>query len=437
MKRNANRAVSMLLAIILTISLLSFVTPAASAAELKTAVGTVKASALRLRQKPSTSATILATAPSGDAVLVIGRSGDWYQVIYNLKTGYMHKDYLQLDQVKNIQIGNARFDSNTNVRQGPGTGYGILTCAPKGSTCFIIGFNHDWFKVTYNGKTGYVRSDLVTMLEIPYCNAASSGGSGDDAAPEDTSVNGKTARFLYGTNIRQGPGTNYSILTSAPKGSTCTLVSLRQNWYQVSYKGKSGYVRSDLVELVTGSGGGDTTPSAALASASMSREEKLKLVFGSANISDPRKVYSSASEARTHMREITVKTWDLKSSGEKYSRSWTLQVHENIAPTVQAIFDEIYALPEQPPIHSLGGYRWANTSEHSVGLAIDINPNENYYCDPNGNALTGSYFRPDSDPYSIPVGGSIDRIFAKYGFTRGINWRSGYKDYMHYSFFGT
>ena len=26
---------------------------------------------------------------------------------------------------------------------------------------------------------------------------------------------------------------------------------------------------------------------------------------------------------------------------------------------------------------------------------------------------------------------------AKYGFTRGIYWKSGYKDYMHFSFFGT
>jgi hypothetical protein len=35
------------------------------------------------------------------------------------------------------------------------------------------------------------------------------------------------------------------------------------------------------------------------------------------------------------------------------------------------------------------------------------------------------------------VGGEIEQIFAKYGFTRGIYWKSGYKDYMHFSFFGT
>ena len=51
--------------------------------------------------------------------------------------------------------------------------------------------------------------------------------------------------------------------------------------------------------------------------------------------------------------------------------------------------------------------------------------------------ITGKKFDPENDPYSIPVGGEIEQIFAKYGFTRGIYWKSGYKDYMHFSFFGT
>ncbi|MBR4132477.1 MAG: M15 family peptidase, partial [Oscillospiraceae bacterium] len=59
------------------------------------------------------------------------------------------------------------------------------------------------------------------------------------------------------------------------------------------------------------------------------------------------------------------------------------------------------------------------------------------YCSPAGQVLVGSFYSPGTNEYSIPVGGEIDQIFAKYGFTRGIYWRSGYKDYMHYSFFGT
>lgn len=178
-----------------------------------------------------------------------------------------------------------------------------------------------------------------------------------------------------------------------------------------------------------------TTPG--LGSITMSDYEKDLLIFGQ-EVADPRLYYATDADALAMQTVIVVKTWDLASDGTKYTRTWNLQIHKNIAATAQAIFDEIYALPEMPVIHSLGGWRAnAGKSEHKPGLAIDINWLENYYCDPNGKAITGYYFKPDEDPYSIPIGGSIDQIFNKYGFIRGIYWRTGYRDYMHYSFYGT
>ena len=167
-----------------------------------------------------------------------------------------------------------------------------------------------------------------------------------------------------------------------------------------------------------------------------SYDHKCERIFGR-SVSDPRTVYGSDAAAKPNMVTINVTVWDINSKGEKYSRQFSLVVHRNIAATVEQIFREIYACPAKYPIHSLGGYRYDSMSEHNCGLAIDINPNENYYCSPSGAALTGSFFSPSTNEYSIPVGGEIDRIFEKYGFTRGIYWRSGYKDYMHYSFFGT
>ena len=173
-----------------------------------------------------------------------------------------------------------------------------------------------------------------------------------------------------------------------------------------------------------------------LAYQSESRYQKMERIFG-CYVSDPRTVYSCDAEARPNMVTITVPVWDIASNGEKYTRFMSLEVHRNIAATVDQIFREIYACPARYPINSLGGYRYESMSEHNCGLAIDISPNENYYCSPGGEALVGSFFSPGTNEYSIPVGGEIDQIFAKYGFTRGIYWRSGYKDYMHYSFFGT
>lgn len=190
-----------------------------------------------------------------------------------------------------------------------------------------------------------------------------------------------------------------------------------------------------------------------LASETESFQEKCIRIFGREynDAFTARDAYTSSEEAQSHMVTITVPVWELAGStapendGDessdaapaKRSGTRTLEVHENIADTVIAIFEEIYNGEEQFPISDVGCYRWDPSSEHCVGLAIDINANSNYFCEPDGTAIVGSHWDPENDPYSIPADGDVVRAFTKYGFTRGIYWRSGRKDYMHFSFFAT
>ena len=177
-------------------------------------------------------------------------------------------------------------------------------------------------------------------------------------------------------------------------------------------------------------------PKPGLPNASFTKEQKSIYMFGE-SVKDPRLYYSSSANARADMVDVQVQAWYLKSNGEKVPRTWTLTVHKNLAETVKAIFEDIFNGPEKFPIHDMYSYSWSGKSEHSIGAAIDINYNENYYCDPNGNAITGSFWKPGENPYSIPPGGDVVKAFNKYGYIWCINWNSGYKDYMHFSFFGT
>ena len=110
-------------------------------------------------------------------MVIIREVDDWYLVNYNLEIGYMAKEYVEFNEKKNVKLGYAMFDSSSNVRSGPGTDTDIVARAPKDETCFIIGFNNDWYKVSFNGQIGYVRSDLLTLLEIPYSNFGSKGNT--------------------------------------------------------------------------------------------------------------------------------------------------------------------------------------------------------------------------------------------------------------------
>ncbi|MCR4716102.1 MAG: fibronectin type III domain-containing protein [Lachnospiraceae bacterium] len=141
--------------------------------------------------------------------------------------------------------------------------------------------------------------------------------------------------------------------------------------------------------------------------------------------------YKSNEKAMSQMKTVTIKAWDFESgtSGKKITKTYYLTVHKKVASSVKKAFDEIYNSEEQFPINSIGAYsyRWG---AHGMGLAIDINPNENAYFQ-NGKPVVGTLYKPDKNPYSIGPNSEFARILYKYGMYQLEG------DYMHFSFTGT
>lgn len=152
--------------------------------------------------------------------------------------------------------------------------------------------------------------------------------------------------------------------------------------------------------------------------------------------------FKNKEEAEVNMATVQVPVWHLNDNGTKTASKMELMVNANLASDVVKIFTEIFEDAEQFPIKNVGGYTWRNSamgkiSEHSYGTCIDINYDENYYCYADtGKAITGSFWRPLENPYSITENGSVVRTFAKYGWAWGGNaWRRLH-DYMHFTYLG-
>lgn len=162
----------------------------------------------------------------------------------------------------------------------------------------------------------------------------------------------------------------------------------------------------------------------------MSDAQRRQALFGDAGKTH----FTSSGDAGDRVVPIQVKTWDINSSGGKYTRTWTLYVHRLVAREAAAIFEEIYNDPERFPIKSLGGARYSDTMRHSWGCAIDINPNENYYINYRTGQTVGSFcWKNGSSPYCITPESSVVRAFAKYGWGWGGQGWSTAADYMHFS----
>ena len=168
------RAKRIFLLLLMSVAVIAAITICASATELKTGIGVVNSS-LRLRAKPNTDADIISTAAPGDNVVIIREVDGWYLVDYNLDIGYMSADYITFKERENVELGYGKVNTSAvNMRSQPSSDSDLVYQLGYGDKAYIIGFNCGWYKVQYNGATGYIRSDLMELTEKPIYNSTGS-----------------------------------------------------------------------------------------------------------------------------------------------------------------------------------------------------------------------------------------------------------------------
>ncbi len=223
----STRIISMALTLVLMIGLLAVPTFAAES-HLMYGIGFVNTNGLRLRSEATTASKTLDTAAKNDCVVVIAKVGDWYKVNYNLQEGYMYSSYLNVLTKENAELGYGKVTgSAVNLRSGPSTSRSIVSVAPQGSKCYIIGLNEGWYKVIYGSRICYIRSDYLELTELPYENKDSvkspkffRGGKSTGVAPSAAALNGTVSNSgttSSGNNISTGSATGAQIVAEAKK----------------------------------------------------------------------------------------------------------------------------------------------------------------------------------------------------------------------------
>lgn len=194
------RISTLALALVLMISNLSMTASAAESTMMQ-GIGFVTASSLRLRSETNSSSATIDTAARNECVVIVSKAGQWYKVIYNLREGYMHENYLSVSPVENAELGYGKVTGKSvNLRSGPSTSYPITAVSSLGDKCYIIGLNNGWYKVIYKDKLAYIRSDYLELTEVPYENKESSNspkyyrlGKSIGASPNASAVSGSTS----------------------------------------------------------------------------------------------------------------------------------------------------------------------------------------------------------------------------------------------------
>ena len=195
---------------------------------------------LNLRQGPGTQYDRLYTAKRGDWVMIMGESGNWYQVMVmsNGKVGYMSKNFLERENslsegfaATTGVVSNPVSTQFLNLRQYPSLSAPVLGIYYNGATFNVLSSYDNWYQVEIYGQVGYFMKNFVTIY----------GGTTTKTAVISAPNSGKT-------NLRSAPSkTDSIILAQYPNGTQVQVLLEGNDFYRVCINGRYGYMDKTLL----------------------------------------------------------------------------------------------------------------------------------------------------------------------------------------------
>ncbi|MBT9830649.1 SH3 domain-containing protein [Clostridium baratii] len=156
------------------------------------------------------------------------------------------------------KVGTINVHTYLNVRSGASTRTSVIGSLGRNAKVTITGEQGNFFKINYNGRTGYVSKDYVKVsydTKTIYQNVT----------PEKPKTNNKTNNtnkpvnnnskkigvinvHTY-LNVRSGASTRTSVIGSLGRNAKVTITGEQGNFYRIDYKGRTGYVSKDYVSV--------------------------------------------------------------------------------------------------------------------------------------------------------------------------------------------
>lgn len=141
----------------------------------------------------------------------------------------------------NVSIEETSFSNNYKVnanrnfilRKGAGSSYSKIKTIKKGTVLYITQNSKGyWVKAKdSSGTEGYVPTKCINKA------------SGSSIVMKSTT--------LDVVNMRRGAGTNYSVITTIPKGTRVSAIdNSNLKWFKISYGGKTGYISNSYAYMM-------------------------------------------------------------------------------------------------------------------------------------------------------------------------------------------
>lgn len=253
---------------------------------------TVNTDTLKLRKEASTDSITLELLNNGDKLEYIEETGDWYKVKVKGMTGYVHKDYVKLEQTQEVPIeeekgeehttkpetespttqeieqtqkpNNEELPANEQMKVLNDTNIYILPLInattiqniKKDSKVTVIAKTNGWYYVETSEVMGWIREKLLINSSVvpdditPEENNSNNTTTAETETPTSTDTK-ITNKIMYVNTssiyVRKGPSTDTEVVDSLILNATVKVTAENGDWYKVEVDGKTGYIAKRLL----------------------------------------------------------------------------------------------------------------------------------------------------------------------------------------------
>lgn len=188
-----------------------------------------------IKVQPTARAATVASFKGGDIyyttqLVTNEKSEKWHRVTKDGITGYVRVGSIRSTSYQSLPLTRYITTDPTSLRSYAGPSYKALAPFEKGTVLSISGQIGEWFRVSQNGKVGYVASSSVKEYQ------------------ETKKIPG--SRFILGekTGIKSQPAETAQTVSTLNAGNvyyTTSLITTSSNeqWHKVTIDGKSGYIK--------------------------------------------------------------------------------------------------------------------------------------------------------------------------------------------------
>ena len=207
----------------------------------------VTSKVVNVREGAGLSYPIVKRLTKGDTYKIVSEKDDWYEIrIGTGKTGWV-ANWLVEKNTESNQVekksGQGTITGNSvRVRMGPGTTFQTVSTLTKGTAVNILEKNENWVQIKTDAIEGWVAD---AYIQLP---AASENTVKQET--KETSSDSQIGRVMVDRlNVRSEPSTSSASLGKLNKDTSVTIYQMNNEWVQIDFQGKKGWVSESYIEL--------------------------------------------------------------------------------------------------------------------------------------------------------------------------------------------